>query len=1112
MPPKFDPSEVKYLYLRAVGGEVGASSALAPKIGPLGLSPKKVGEDIAKATKDFKGIKVTVQLKIQNRQATASVVPSASSLVITALKEAPRDRKKDKNVKHSGNIPLDEIFEIARTMREKSFGKTLASVTKEILGTAQSVGCRVDNKPPHDIIEAIDAGAIDDQFTDYSPSCSLYPFLFVHCLKQYLGFGHWDPLGDWYLDLGIPLNWMVLNFGRHFVTNIVNIMEVNTDKAFVEAVLVIKSLTDLSKKSNLPRPTIDDRLNLYGLYSQATKGDINSNEPDGNRISEVRKYNAWKAFKGLTRKEARRQYCKYLLDVLKNNYSQEKYPIVSPLRDRLQEMWDMLENHNLSLSIGESVHLGSPILPDSLTQTLTATTTSATTLPPPQPTNGVSFNTPSYNIPPRAQSPAVSLFRMASSGINPSMIRPPSRNHSVSISRKNSVGATNYNNSNSNPLAKASTNIPTDSHHADLTTGNSIQHFNNVVDTDNCAVSSYNVEKHINSLDFLKWQGEINNTLLKISTELANLKYRQISTDTSSKTKLNLENVEQRNFTGSTTLSCVLLRNWLGGFFARDMELLKWGSLTDVGESFPHTQALSPLGDCPLRDQRKMPSTKTQENAAVEKPHSKPGRKALTSEPKNKRTAQNRAAQRAFRERKEKRMKELEEKVQALEKEKMLLANESELLRHQVLTLMKQVKGSQGIDGNHGIDINTNTSVSPEVKLDTSSEAWDTSNDGKSSFYESSSSSVHSNTPVSFGNDYMAKMTTPKESSVGNLELTNKLNNADFKDNYDEQIFCTELSTACGSKSCPIPRGKMEKHGQSISSEYSDSHGPTREKDAKHVPTTYSGSSCQSMTSSSSVTSPEFPSPPSQVKGNVLNHDTSHFSTPFLNDGKVNEGIDSLDNIESPNWNFDFGHFDNKQPSVIPTNRENEMDFLLSTNDFNNNFISKNPAAFQLDPTSAVFVDPVSNDFEVDFDDNAFDELLKIPQGEEEVEVPLALQAGNTSKENIHSGSPKVVDKKEDEETVPDTNGNLIKCSQIWERITTNPRFTDLDIDNLCDELKQKAKCSENGVVVDSADVGKLLQSAIREKQENTQREREVALKRLAIANSSGGSILQGLW
>ncbi|VEU23467.1 DEKNAAC104524 [Brettanomyces naardenensis] len=161
MPPKFDPNEVKYLYMRAVGGEVGASSALAPKIGPLGLSPKKIGEDIAKATKDFKGIKVTVQLKIQNRQAQVSVVPAASSLVISALKEPPRDRKKDKNVQHSGNLALEDVYEIARTMREKSFGKNLASVTKEILGTAQSVGCTVDGKPAHDVIDAINDGEID---------------------------------------------------------------------------------------------------------------------------------------------------------------------------------------------------------------------------------------------------------------------------------------------------------------------------------------------------------------------------------------------------------------------------------------------------------------------------------------------------------------------------------------------------------------------------------------------------------------------------------------------------------------------------------------------------------------------------------------------------------------------------------------------------------------------------------------------------------------------------------------------------------------------------------------------------------------------------------------
>ncbi|KAK0476626.1 ribosomal protein L12 [Armillaria novae-zelandiae] len=161
MAPKFDPSEVKIIYLRATGGEVGASSALAPKIGPLGLSPKKVGEDIAKATGAWKGLRVTVQLTIQNRQATVSVVPSASSLVIKALKEPPRDRKKEKNIKHSGNIAFDEIVDIARTMKSKSLAKEMSGCVKEILGTAQSVGCTVDGKPPHDVIEAIDEGELE---------------------------------------------------------------------------------------------------------------------------------------------------------------------------------------------------------------------------------------------------------------------------------------------------------------------------------------------------------------------------------------------------------------------------------------------------------------------------------------------------------------------------------------------------------------------------------------------------------------------------------------------------------------------------------------------------------------------------------------------------------------------------------------------------------------------------------------------------------------------------------------------------------------------------------------------------------------------------------------
>lgn len=160
MPPKFDPNAITIVCLRAVGGEVGATSSLAPKIGPLGLSPKKVGDDIAKATQDWKGLKVTVKLTVQNRQAKIEVVPSAASLIVRALKEPPRDRKKQKNIKHNGNITMEQVIDIARVMRERSMARHLSGTVKEILGTAQSVGCTIDGAHPHDKVDEINDGTL----------------------------------------------------------------------------------------------------------------------------------------------------------------------------------------------------------------------------------------------------------------------------------------------------------------------------------------------------------------------------------------------------------------------------------------------------------------------------------------------------------------------------------------------------------------------------------------------------------------------------------------------------------------------------------------------------------------------------------------------------------------------------------------------------------------------------------------------------------------------------------------------------------------------------------------------------------------------------------------
>ncbi|KAK2111284.1 60S ribosomal protein L12 [Saguinus oedipus] len=152
MLPKFDPNEIKVIYLRCTGGEVGATSALAPKIGPLGLSPKKVGDDIAKATGNWKGLRITVKLTIQNRQAQIEVVPSASALIIKALKEPPKIERNRKT--------LNTIVNIAPQMWHQSLARELSGTIKKILGTAQSVSCNVDGRHPHDIIDDINSGAV----------------------------------------------------------------------------------------------------------------------------------------------------------------------------------------------------------------------------------------------------------------------------------------------------------------------------------------------------------------------------------------------------------------------------------------------------------------------------------------------------------------------------------------------------------------------------------------------------------------------------------------------------------------------------------------------------------------------------------------------------------------------------------------------------------------------------------------------------------------------------------------------------------------------------------------------------------------------------------------
>ena len=148
--------------MKVVGGEITAAAALAPKCGPIGLPPKKVGEDIQKATAKWKGVKIQIEIKVVNRQCAVSVLPSSAPLLIEALKEAPRDRKKVKNVTHSGNLKWDDILKIAKTMRDakKSMAIELKGTVLEILGTARSLACTIDGKSAKEYTQLVKDGEV----------------------------------------------------------------------------------------------------------------------------------------------------------------------------------------------------------------------------------------------------------------------------------------------------------------------------------------------------------------------------------------------------------------------------------------------------------------------------------------------------------------------------------------------------------------------------------------------------------------------------------------------------------------------------------------------------------------------------------------------------------------------------------------------------------------------------------------------------------------------------------------------------------------------------------------------------------------------------------------
>ncbi|PWN41252.1 acyl-CoA-binding protein [Ceraceosorus guamensis] len=88
---------------------------------------------------------------------------------------------------------------------------------------------------------------------------------------------------------------------------------------FDKAVSIIGSMP----KDGPVQPTQSDQLTFYGLFKQASNGDVNTSRPGMMDFTGKAKWDAWKSREGLSADEAKKEYVDHLLSLLDKHSDNE---------------------------------------------------------------------------------------------------------------------------------------------------------------------------------------------------------------------------------------------------------------------------------------------------------------------------------------------------------------------------------------------------------------------------------------------------------------------------------------------------------------------------------------------------------------------------------------------------------------------------------------------------------------------------------------------------------------------------------------------------------------------------------------------------------------------
>lgn len=141
------------------GGAMQPNPALSQKLGPAGINIGQVLSKVNESTKDFKGLKVPVDLDVDLSTKTFEIQifsPPVSELLKKEFKlEKASGTQKKLQV---ANASIEQIISIAKQKMANLLAKDMKAAVKSIVGTCTSLGILIENKSPKEIGLEIDKG------------------------------------------------------------------------------------------------------------------------------------------------------------------------------------------------------------------------------------------------------------------------------------------------------------------------------------------------------------------------------------------------------------------------------------------------------------------------------------------------------------------------------------------------------------------------------------------------------------------------------------------------------------------------------------------------------------------------------------------------------------------------------------------------------------------------------------------------------------------------------------------------------------------------------------------------------------------------------------------